>query len=124
MAPAGGTRGRRARPWAVPAWAGTDAERNDGKTGQRSDETVVTGSKAATLKAAALKAVPGGTVERIETDADGAAFEAHMTKSDGTRVTVKFDSSLKTTGVEEGMGKGGGHDGRGGNDHDADDTAS
>jgi uncharacterized membrane protein YkoI len=72
----------------------------------RSDETVVTGTKAATLKAAALKAVPGGTVDRVETDAGDGAYEAHVTKADGTRVTVKFDSSLKVTAVEDGMGKG------------------
>jgi hypothetical protein len=56
------------------------------------------------LKAAALKAVPGGTVYRVETDADGASYEAHMTKADGTRVTVKFDKSFKVTRVEDGMG--------------------
>ena len=68
-------------------------------------ETLVTGSNAATLKAAAEKAVPGGTVDRVETDSGDAAFEVHMTKSDGSQVTVKFDSSLKETGVESGMGK-------------------
>jgi hypothetical protein len=59
------------------------------------------------LKAAALKAVPGGTVYRVETDADGATYEAHMTKADGTRVTVKFDKSFKVTAVQDGMGAGG-----------------
>ena len=29
-----------------------------------------------------------------------------MTKADGTAVTVKFDDSLKVTGVEDGMGQG------------------
>lgn len=72
----------------------------------RSDETVVTGSKADTLRAAALKAVPGGTVDRIETDAGDAAYEVHMTKSDGTRVTVKFSDSLALVRVEDGMGLG------------------
>ena len=41
-----------------------------------------------------------------ETDAGDGAYEAHVTKSDGTRVTVKFDSSLKVIAVEDGMGKG------------------
>lgn len=72
----------------------------------RSDEKVVTGTTAATLKAAALKAVPGGTVIRIETDAGDGAYEAHMTKADGTVVTVKFDQSLAVTKVESGMGQG------------------
>lgn len=72
----------------------------------RSDEKVVTGTTAATLRAAALKAVPGGTVDRVETDAGDGAYEAHMTKADGTRVTVKFDSKLAVLRVESGMGTG------------------
>jgi hypothetical protein len=72
----------------------------------RSDEQVVTGALATRLKAAALKAVPGGTVDRVETDAGDGAYEAHMTKSDGTRVTVKLDKNDKLIGVEAGMGKG------------------
>ena len=83
--------------------ASADAPHRGGG-GQRSDETVLTGTDAEKAKAAALVAVPGGTVDRVETDADGAAYEAHMTKSDGTRVTVKFDSSFTVTGVEDGMG--------------------
>ena len=78
-----------------------------GPNSVRSGETVVTGSNAATLKTAALKAVPGGTVYRIETDADGSAYEAHVTKADGTEVTVKFDKNLAVTAVQNGMGAGG-----------------
>jgi hypothetical protein len=88
-----------------------------GSAAVRSDEQVVTGAKAETLKAAALKAVPGGTVIRVETDAGDGAYEAHMTKSDGTRVTVKFDKDYAVTAVEAGMGTGDPHDdgdGRGG----------
>ncbi len=72
----------------------------------RSDEQSVTGAKAATLKAAALRAVPGGTVVRVETDAGDAAYEVHMTKADGSTVTVKFDKNLAVTKVEDGMGEG------------------
>ena len=72
----------------------------------RSDEKSVTSAQEATLKAAALKAVPGGTVIRIETDAGDGVYEAHMKKADGTLVTVKFDKNLAVTGVESGMGKG------------------
>lgn len=75
----------------------------------RAGETVVTGSNYDKLKAAALKAVPGGTVYRIETDADGAAYEAHMTKADGSEVTVKFDSNFAVTATQDGMGAGGPH---------------
>jgi hypothetical protein len=72
----------------------------------RGDEKAVSTANTTTLRAAALKAVPGGTVYRIETDAGAGAYEAHMTKADGTLVTVKFDSSLKVTKVEAGMGTG------------------
>jgi uncharacterized membrane protein YkoI len=72
----------------------------------RTDEKAVTAAQAATLKAAALKAVPGGTVYRIETDAGDGVYEAHMTKADGTEVTVKFDKNLAVTKVESGMGTG------------------
>lgn len=71
----------------------------------RSDEKLVTGADAATLKAAALKAVPGGTVVRVETDSGDATYEAHMTKADGSLVTVKFGKSLAVTSIEDGMGK-------------------
>jgi hypothetical protein len=72
----------------------------------RGDEKAVSSAIEAKLKAAALKAVPGGTVLRVETDAGDAAYEAHMTKSDGSFVTVKFDTSYAVTAVEDGMGKG------------------
>ena len=72
----------------------------------RSDEKSVPSATAATLRAAALKAVPGGTVYRIETDAGDGVYEAHMKKADGSLVTVKFDKNLKVTKVESGMGGG------------------
>ena len=52
--------------------------------------------------AAALAAVPGATVDRVETDADGASYEAHITKADGTEATVKMDSSFTVTSIEDG----------------------
>ena len=72
----------------------------------RQDEKSVSGATAAKLRAAALKAVPGGTVYRIETDAGDGAYEGHMKKADGSLVTVKFDQDLKVTKVESGMGAG------------------
>ena len=69
--------------------------------GQRSDETLLTGDTAAKVKAAALAKVAGGTVVRVETDADGnAAYEAHMTKADGTPVTVYVDERFQVVGDE------------------------
>jgi uncharacterized membrane protein YkoI len=72
----------------------------------RGDEKALTASSASKVKAAALKAVPGGTVYRVETDAGDGAYEAHMTKSDGSEVTVKLDKDFNVTRVEGGMGKG------------------
>lgn len=77
-----------------------------GSKPMRSDEKSVDSATEAKLKAAALKAVPGGTVIRVETDAGDGAYEAHMKKSDGTIVTVKFDKNLAVTKVESGMGQG------------------
>jgi uncharacterized membrane protein YkoI len=69
--------------------------------GQRSDETLLTGDAKAKVQALALAKVPGGTIVRIETDADGhAAYEAHMTKQDGTPVTVYVDKKFTVLSVE------------------------
>ncbi len=68
---------------------------------QRSDETLLTGDTAAKVKAIALAKVPGATVVRVETDADGhAAYEAHLTKSDGSLATVYVDKDLNFVSVE------------------------
>jgi hypothetical protein len=92
---------------ATPSGAASAPANQLGSTPVRSDEKAVSADVAAKLKAAALKAVPGGTVYRVETDADGDAYEAHMKKADGTLVTVKFDSSYTVTSVQDGMGAGG-----------------
>jgi uncharacterized membrane protein YkoI len=91
---------------ATTAPNGAPAGRHGGSAPVRGDEKAVTTAQAATLKAAALKAVPGGTVYRIETDAGNGVYEAHMTKADGTEVTVKFDKNLAVSKVETGMGTG------------------
>jgi hypothetical protein len=80
--------------------------RDDSATPVRPGEKALTGTNLSALKAAALKAVPGGTVYRVETDHDGSAYEAHMTKTDGTHVTVEFDKNLKVTEVDAGQGAG------------------
>jgi uncharacterized membrane protein YkoI len=70
---------------------------------QRPDETLLTGDTAAKVREAALAKVSGGTIERVETDADGhAAYEAHMTRSDGSRVTVYVNKSFEVVGTEAG----------------------
>ena len=48
--------------------------------------------------------MPGGTIQRVENDAEGAAYEAHVTKADGSRVTVKVDAAFKVLSVDVGMG--------------------
>ena len=68
---------------------------------QRSDETLLTGDALAKVTAIAKEKVPGGTIVRVETDADGhAAYEAHMTKADGTPVTVYVDKNFNFVSVE------------------------
>jgi hypothetical protein len=91
------------QPTAPAAGASAPAQSS---TPVRTDEKATTATITATLKTKALAAVPGGTVNRIETDAGDATYEAHMTKSDGTLVTVKFDTNLNVTAVESGMGQG------------------
>jgi uncharacterized membrane protein YkoI len=55
---------------------------------------------AAQVKAAAEKKVPGGTVERVETDVDhGSPYEAHVKKSDGTELEVLVDKDFQVTAV-------------------------
>jgi hypothetical protein len=62
---------------------------------QRSDETPLAGDALARVKAIAEAKVAGGTVIRVETDADGvAAYEAHMTRADGSPVTVYVDKDF------------------------------
>jgi hypothetical protein len=63
---------------------------------QRSDETVLTGDALAKVTAAAKAKVPGGTVVRVETDADGhATYEAHMLDASGDPITVYVNSSYE-----------------------------
>jgi hypothetical protein len=93
-----------ADPSASPSASSTAGPGQPGGGGQRSDETVLTGTNAEKAKAAALKALPSATIDRVETDAHGAVYEAHVTKADGTKATVKFDKDFNVTATEEGMG--------------------
>lgn len=63
-------------------------------------EQQLTGDTAARVEAAATAANPGATIVRLETDAEGAAYEAHIRKADGTIATVKLDSSFNITGTK------------------------
>jgi uncharacterized membrane protein YkoI len=66
-------------------------------------EALLTGDTAAKVTAAAQGAVSGATVDRVENDAEGATYEAHMTKSDGSKVTVKVNADFSVASVENGM---------------------
>jgi hypothetical protein len=86
----GSTTTTTAAPTAAPALSGTPWGH------QRSDETLLTGDALAKVTAIAKEKVPGGTIVRVETDADGnATYEAHMTRADGSPVTVYVDSSFQ-----------------------------
>jgi uncharacterized membrane protein YkoI len=70
--------------------------------GRGPGETALTGDTAAKVKAAALAKVSGGTVLRVETDAQhGSAYEAHVRKSDGTEVEVLVNKQFEVTAVDE-----------------------
>jgi hypothetical protein len=79
-------------------------------------QEALTGDTAAKVKAAALAKVPGGTVLRAESGGHGgAAYHAHVRKSDGTEVVVLVDKDFKATSVETRPAGGrGGHGGPGG----------
>jgi len=70
------------------------------------------------VTAALAEAGSDATVDRAETDADSnAKYEAHVTKADGTQVTVYVDESFNVVSVEDrpAGGPGDGHrGGRGG----------
>jgi len=84
-----------------------------GHVGQNgTKEVLLTGDTADKVRAAAQAAVPGATIQRVETDAEGSPYEAHVVKSDGTNVTVKVDNNYKVTNIEnDGAGFGHGHAG-------------
>jgi hypothetical protein len=63
-------------------------------------EEALPSALAAKVKAAAEAKVPGGTVERVETDVDhGSPYEAHIRKSDGTELEVLVDKDFNVTAV-------------------------
>ena len=108
----GSTPGSTPAPGA-PSTEGQPGNPNPGDPSQpqRSDETLLTGSTEQQVKDAVLAAYPGATFVRVETDSDG-VYEAHITKADGTPVTVELDKGFTITGEEQ-MGGGRGGPGQG-----------
>jgi hypothetical protein len=68
-------------------------------------ETELTGDTADKVKAAALTAVPGGTIVRVETDSSGETpYEAHVKKADGSFVVVQVKSDFSVAATHDGFG--------------------
>jgi hypothetical protein len=89
---------------AAPAATGTAPDPSQGgHTANGITETLLTGDTAAKVTAAAQGAVSGATIDRVENDAEGATYEAHVTKSDGTKATVKVNADFSVASVEDGM---------------------
>lgn len=65
-------------------------------------ETLLTGDKATKVTAAVLAKYPKATILRVENDAEGATYEAHVTQADGSQATVKLNASFAVTSTETG----------------------
>jgi uncharacterized membrane protein YkoI len=72
------------------AWAIAAAGDDDGPS--------ATGPEADRAKAAAVAHVGGGTVEEIERDDGGAAWEVEVKKANGTTVEVHLDAGYQVVG--------------------------
>lgn len=88
----------------TPAAAPRGPHQANGKT-----EEILTGDTAAKVEAAVKAAQPDATIVRMETDADGATYEAHITKADGTSATVLLDDNFTVTATQNGGPGGKGH---------------
>jgi hypothetical protein len=86
---------------AAPPTQRPDPTRPGGHVGSNGQtEKALSGDVAAKVKAAAEDKVPGGTVERVETDVDhGSPYEAHVRKADGTQLEVLVNKDFAVTAV-------------------------
>lgn len=75
-----------------------------GSASHEDAEQAVTGANADKAKAAAIKAVGGGTAGAVTTDYTQSGYEVTVTKSDGSTTEVHLDSSFT---VLQGPGGGG-----------------
>jgi hypothetical protein len=92
----GGSAGADQRPGPPPGGPG----RHVGANGVR--EKALSGDVAQKVRAAALAKVDGGTIERVETDADhGSPYEAHVRRPDGTELEVLVNKDFSVTAVNE-----------------------
>ena len=81
-----------------------------GHQGKGIIEEELVGDVAAKVEAAVLAEYPDATIQRLENDAEGDAYEAHILQADGTRATVKLDDTFTVTGLETGKHGGGSRD--------------
>jgi uncharacterized membrane protein YkoI len=75
----------------------------DGHGRGSNGETELTGATLDSVKAAVVAKYPGSTVDHAGTETDGKAtdaYEAKVTKSDGTRIEVFLDKAFTVTGSE------------------------
>jgi len=99
--------------------AGARSDQTDDGHRYRSDEVPLTGDTAAKVTAAVSAKYPDATIQRLETDADGDAYEAHVILADGSEATVKLNEAFTVTGTETGHHHGDrSRDGRGGRHSD------
>jgi hypothetical protein len=86
---------------------GFTAANAPGTAAHESAEKTVTGDAAAKAKAAALASVGGGTAGAVTGDyRNSGDYEVAVTKSDGSQVTVRLDSSFKVQSHPGGPGAG------------------
>ena len=92
----GNSAGTDQRPGPPPGGPG----RHVGPNGVR--EEPLSSDVAQKVRDAALAKVSGGTIERVETDADhGSPYEAHVRRSDGTELEVLVNQDFEVTAVNE-----------------------
>ncbi|MFN8017570.1 MAG: hypothetical protein U0P45_05555 [Acidimicrobiales bacterium] len=96
-----GQQGQGQAPQGQPPKGSFDPSKGGHQANGKTEE-LLTGTTKAKAEAAAKARVEGATVQRSETDAEGAAYEVHLQKSDGSLVTVKLDSSFNVTSVADG----------------------
>ncbi len=105
-APAAAASGTATAPTGTPPAAPSGTAPDPSKGGHVANgvtEALLTGDTATKVTDAAKAAVPGATVDRVENDAEGATYEAHLTKSDGSKVTVKINADFSVASTEAGM---------------------
>ncbi|HKT05137.1 MAG TPA: hypothetical protein VJT31_36945 [Rugosimonospora sp.] len=88
----------------MPASAGTTGTGTGVAGTAQQPGAVVTGAVAAQAAAAALRAVPGATVVRVQLAADGGGYDVYLREQDGTTTLVTLDRNFVVRAVESDVG--------------------